>query len=275
MSYIYAISDIHGRYDLLADIIENNVDFSDSCTKLICCGDYIDGRNGNSYMTLKYLYELQMMHPEQVVVLTGNHDRWLSDWLQNTDSLFSLKYYPEISTIQDFLSNDEFRNTYIETRRKSINNIELTSLIYQKCHEIINKNHKQLVKWLKNLPYFYESDYNQILVHAGLCEIEGENELWKVFSDEEDYLMKFPASRDKFYKDVIAGHIGTNQITDDSSFHDICRYGSHIYLDSTVDVSERLNLLKYNTENGIYTGISKNEEGLWHEYEIKDRRKGK
>lgn len=41
MSKIYAISDIHGYYDIL-EINLNKINFSERDTKLIFCGDYID-----------------------------------------------------------------------------------------------------------------------------------------------------------------------------------------------------------------------------------------
>ena len=51
----YAISDIHGRYDLLKDAVDTFIDLSKD--QLILVGDYIDGdEHADSYKTLKYIY---------------------------------------------------------------------------------------------------------------------------------------------------------------------------------------------------------------------------
>ncbi len=74
----YAISDIHGRYDLLKDAVDTFIDLSKD--QLILVGDYIDGdEHADSYKTLKYIYSLNQKY--NVIVLKGNHEEWLLNWL--------------------------------------------------------------------------------------------------------------------------------------------------------------------------------------------------
>ena len=83
MAYIYAVSDIHGRYDLLQEIVHTHVDF-DQGDQLILLGDYVDGdQYGNAYLTLQYIYNLQLTYPQQLIVLRGNHEEWLSSYLND------------------------------------------------------------------------------------------------------------------------------------------------------------------------------------------------
>ena len=81
MAQLFFISDIHGRVDLLKEIIEYNIDFDCPQTHLYTLGDYVDGnpynKNTNSFLTLNYLFELQSKYPNQVTCLLGNYDCWL------------------------------------------------------------------------------------------------------------------------------------------------------------------------------------------------------
>ena len=86
MAYIYAISDIHGRYDLLKNVVDEWVRFENG-DQLIFVGDYIDGDcHGNSCLTLQYIYQLQVAYPQQVIVLQGNHEEWLLSFLEDRET---------------------------------------------------------------------------------------------------------------------------------------------------------------------------------------------
>jgi len=269
MRCIYSVSDIHGRNDLLKEIIEENIDFTNFENYLVCCGDYIDGSDKtNSYECLKYLYELQKKHPKQITILRGNHEEWFLNWL-HSGTLLEINQLPKLALVQDFIGNDKFQMIFIEARRKSTDKTSLARHIYNLCKKYILENHKELIDWLNGLPYYYEID-NQIFVHAGIVEVEEAPELWKIYSSIDDYLMSFPPQKTRFYKDIIAGHISTSKIAGEHGFHGICRYGSHLYLDSTVVISNTLNLLKYDKEKDTYTGIIK-ENDYWVEYRIDDR----
>ena len=55
------------------------------------------------------------------------------------------------------------------------------------------------------MPAYYDAD-DQIFVHAGVDEEAGEYWMW---GTSDDLLFgKFPASKGKFYKTIVAGHVG-------------------------------------------------------------------
>ncbi|MGE5893617.1 MAG: metallophosphoesterase family protein [bacterium] len=68
-----AIGDIHGCYDLMRELIEKVIQFSPSGDMLVFLGDYID-RQGKSKEVVEYVKSLKEKHPEQVVLLKGNHE---------------------------------------------------------------------------------------------------------------------------------------------------------------------------------------------------------
>lgn len=75
MDKTYIISDLHGRYDLLEQILN----FIDETDELICLGDSGD-RGPQSYKTLVTC----LTHP-QITYLRGNHDQMLHDALVNNE----------------------------------------------------------------------------------------------------------------------------------------------------------------------------------------------
>ena len=118
------------------------------------------------------------------------------------------------------------------------------------------EHHKELIEWLNKLPLYYETN-DEVFVHAGINFVLEYEDLWKEISDENDFLMDFPATiHEQFPKMVISGHIGTSQVKQDAAFHDIYRYKNRIFIDSTVIESKRLNLLKI--KNHQYYQIKKN-----------------
>ena len=124
---------------------------------------------------------------------------------------------------------------------------EINSII----KKYIKKNFPELIEWIKNLPLYYETN-RQIFVHAGIDEEAGE--YWQLTTEDYYFTQKFPAVKGQFYKDIIAGHIGTSALAEDKNFHNIYYDGeSHYYLDSTVEISQKLNVLIYDTETNKYT----------------------
>lgn len=138
---------------------------------------------------------------------------------------------------------DEFRNPYTDG---SENYMLLT-------------NYDKLLCWMQNLPLYYETD-SQIFVHAGVDEDAGEYWMWG--ASDDIFLWKFPATKGKFYKTVIAGHVGTGAqaLADDQDYHDIFYDGeSHYYIDGSVYMNGKLLLLGYDEDNDKYYQVEKNK----------------
>ncbi len=87
---LYAVGDIHGRADLLADLLDKiRRDVADSAPAerpiLIFVGDYID-RGPSSREVIDIILALQAEGFFSVGALRGNHDQFLLDFLQDGSS---------------------------------------------------------------------------------------------------------------------------------------------------------------------------------------------
>jgi serine/threonine protein phosphatase 1 len=67
------ISDIHGCFDLLRELVEKVIRFDPTKDKLIFLGDYID-LSANSMKVVLYLQELKERFPDNIILLIGNHE---------------------------------------------------------------------------------------------------------------------------------------------------------------------------------------------------------
>jgi hypothetical protein len=128
-----------------------------------------------------------------------------------------------------------------------------------------------LINWLKGLPYYHETK-THIFVHAGIDE--NAEELWKWGSEDYYFCSKYPHTTGKFFKDIIAGHISTSEISGNSDYHKVFWDGqSHFFIDGDTRVSKTIPVLKYDTVSGNYSGFEKinQDDGsfVWQEYMIK------
>lgn len=83
MERIYAIGDIHGCYDQLMDLMDR-IDIDLEKDTLVFMGDYID-RGPKSCEVATYLLDLAARHPNNVVMLKGNHEEMLENYLTDFD----------------------------------------------------------------------------------------------------------------------------------------------------------------------------------------------
>lgn len=265
----YAISDIHGFLDQLKDVM-NLVNLKDD-NKLVFLGDYID-YGEKSCEVLYYIKKLSETYKNQVIVLMGNHEEMFLEWLHNPKEY--VRYYLEekdLHTLKTFLSDDEIKE--FSSKMNSNNDIIKKSIELAK---LINNKHKDLIMWLCNLPYYYETN-RQIFVHAGIEEEAGK--LWKVGTPKIYFTGKypnFPFKPKHFYKDIISGHIGTAQFRKDKNNHKVFWDGkSHYYIDGMAKESSFIPVLKYDTNTGVYTSFIKEKNNNFEEYEIKKESENK
>jgi serine/threonine protein phosphatase 1 len=253
MPFIYACSDIHGFLEPLEDIL-CQIDLSNTDNKLIFCGDYID-YGKNSCKVLYRIKELTEQYPKQVIALMGNHEYMFLEFLSVSDS--DIQAIEWLATDKDFL----MINSFISSDTKTAISIHINQggannyfSVFEKCVPIIKQdifsNHRDLIEWLKKLPYYYETE-DQIFVHAGIDE-EAE-EFWQWGTPEELFVSKYPATFGKFYKDIIAGHVSAGSLAKDRAFTDIYWDNkSHYFIDGNTNHSGMIPLLKYDTINKRY-----------------------
>jgi serine/threonine protein phosphatase 1 len=148
----YAVGDIHGRFDLLVDLLAR-IDPADS-QQIIFLGDYID-RGPDSARTLSYLYDLTLRRPKDVICLMGNHERMMLDfiddplgrgsgWLRNGG----------ITTLASF---------GIKTRPQHHDSEQLLEI----CSAFEAVLPASLIKWMRQLPLCWNSG-NMWCVHGAM-----------------------------------------------------------------------------------------------------------
>lgn len=245
MSKIYCMSDIHGFYEEFQNRIEQiKLQWDKEHDSLILLGDYLDGGT-DGFKVLELIYSLHQQYPEQIIALMGNHEEWFLDFVEGKDqwrapntedkTLFSFLSEKQLKEVKELASRDIARNVYTYIR---------------KC---IREGHKDLIAWIKKLPLYYETE-KQIFVHAGVDE-EAEED-WRWGTSDDIFLNKYPAETGSFCKDIIAGHIGTAQISGDENFHDIFWDGeSHYFCDGTVYISKKIPVLVYDNDTGKYYSL--------------------
>lgn len=137
---IFAVGDIHGRYDLLDNLLNILQDYHHlnlTQDKLIFMGDYID-RGPQSLQVLEKLYELWHLYPKNVVCLRGNHEQLMIDWYKGTDKWGLWLVNGGRETLASFIN--------VDARLADILNMEY---LEAKCP-------KKLMAWIKKLPMSYE-----------------------------------------------------------------------------------------------------------------------
>jgi serine/threonine protein phosphatase 1 len=76
----FAVGDIHGRLDLVADLVAK-ID-PDQDQNIVFLGDYVD-RGPDSAGALRFLYELAQHRPNQIVCLMGNHEKMMCEFIDD------------------------------------------------------------------------------------------------------------------------------------------------------------------------------------------------
>lgn len=255
---IYAMSDIHGCLKELQKQMEW-VDLSGD-NRIVFLGDYID-YGDSSYQVLQYILDLQREYgKEKIVVLKGNHEEMFLEWIDDYRNTYS-------EATEDYIVFNDWLRTDFEHRANTISTfvsaqqMDFLNQIYGTCSlETISKeavrmilsNYKEVIYWMRKMPSYFETE-RQIFVHAGVDEEAGEYWMWG--TSDSTLLGKFPASKGKFYKTIIAGHVGTGSrdLANDRSYHDVFYDGeSHYYIDGSVYKGGKLLLLAYDEETDHY-----------------------
>lgn len=137
----WVIADVHGAFDKLKATIANmtingGFDLNDPNQMLIQLGDRVD-RGSFSYEVNEFFKSLQEKHPDQVIILNGNHDKMMLDAADDVSDLF---YY-------------NGGNSTLLSYGKRSGRLEKHNLKY-------NMEEVGHYEWLKKLPLYYETpDY--------------------------------------------------------------------------------------------------------------------
>lgn len=261
---IHFISDIHNEYYIMKDCLnKSEYDENNDNHLLVVLGDWND-RGPYAVETYKYLKRLT--DENKAIVIVGNHQKFLQDFLEGSNNPFNYINNGLDETLADFLGRTKPFESWCIIEKNGI--VEIDSFVEwaEIARKEINEEYPELLPWLKSLPRFFESK-NLIGVHAS---IDTEVEDWH-FPHCERYNLKdwdaldfddgsfFGKSICNTNKTIIIGHFGTrylrqkyyrgvstqdelmDMLTDDSIF---TRYdGRVIAIDSTVAISKKINVL--------------------------------
>jgi len=189
--HIYAIGDIHGKLALLqklCDKIHKDIESHDDDIKIIFLGDYID-RGEDSKNVINLILSL-IDADLDVVCLMGNHEKSLSDFLENGEKNFEWLMWGGSETLKSYGVNFEDENG----KPYSFNQLS------NQLSELIPDSHKQ---FYNNLKLYHEED-DYIFVHAGIrpsltMDKQEENDLIRI---RRDFIQK----NHKIDKTIVFGH---------------------------------------------------------------------
>jgi serine/threonine protein phosphatase 1 len=134
----YVMADLHGRFDLLKKAVDKIRETASGDYKIVTLGDYID-RGPESKQIVDML--IGMSQYPDTVCLKGNHEDMMVQVLETPS--------PRMKDWWEGNGGDATWKSY-----GGLNSIDT--------------NH---YKWMKNLPYYYESE-KQLFVHAGVPQSE-------------------------------------------------------------------------------------------------------
>lgn len=234
----YAISDIHGCDKLLREAL-TKIDLCDAQNKIVFLGDYID-RGPDSCQVLQRLYQLQKSYPEQISVLRGNHEELFLRYLKNGEGLAVWGDWNG-NTVKSFLRGTRYEKRVIF--HSYFYDRETQHPVDQEIRSFILHNYKELIRWLENLPCFYETE-DQIFVHAG---IDLTLKDWKE-TPESQILWQPPDLKrvNQTGKSLVVGHTVTRKLNPDKSdriyVHQIAGVSPIYFIDGAAVASGKLNI---------------------------------
>lgn len=187
---IYAIGDIHGRADLLAVTLAR-IDEDQSRSPVaraieIYLGDYID-RGPHSDRVLELLVARSRV--AETVLLKGNHEAYLMDFLRRPDTLSDWRHFGGLQTLMSYRLAPSINPDAAERRNLSM-----------QLRQILPFSHRAFLNRL--VPSFSCGEY--FFAHAGvrpgipLSEQTEEDLLWI----REDFLFCY----DQYEKVIVHGH---------------------------------------------------------------------
>ncbi len=256
---IYAMSDMHGCIEPFEQAL-GTVDLSDKTSRLILLGDYCD-RGPESLAVFRKVMELQERFGEQVIALRGNHEEMLLEYVDMAakDLNFTQAWIladTNLATAKSFLDKDAFGEVTHLLKRKKFEDA------YRMTTDYFKQHHADVLAWIRQLPYYYETEFSQVFVHAGIDE-EAED-LWRIGTPKEYFTSMPPYYKgEHFESDVIAGHISTQSVSGIPGYKDIWFDGaSHYYLDGNVMENGRVLVLIFDEATRRYSGPGLHERSI-------------
>lgn len=187
------ISDIHGKYELFNQLIDEVWDKENE--ELIILGDMVD-RGEDSLKVLQKVMELKKNH-QNVYVTKGNHEQLFKMWLEHPE--LEKNIYFKAGGLETVFSFLKHRLDLMKEKDK-----ELMRYNMFKQAEAIKEDYPEIIQFISELPLYIEREHT-IFVHAG---VDLSKDDWKE-SDENDLLWireEFHNGVNKTKKSIVFGH---------------------------------------------------------------------
>lgn len=287
---LFVVGDVHGHYKELKDCLSKaGYNDQDPDQMLIVLGDNFD----RGYESLEiYNYLRTLTKSGKAVVLHGNHEDFIIDFLEGKDCSFNFIYNGFNKTLDSFLEQtcswemfceycserpDLAREVYGKIVEPLLGDFyaipsEVRFDVFQDfARRYIKRKYKALLPWLKSLPFYYETD-NYIFTHAsidGTCPDWHKPECKKY--DDWDPWRSLTWDNGSFYispvyntdKTIVVGHYHTDGIREKYNLpygeveNDILTTYKKIFIDTCTVVTKRVNVLIL--EDNIEKEIKGNE----------------
>jgi len=147
----FVVGDIHGRRAQLANLLSVLPHDKDSDT-LVFLGDLID-RGPDAPGVVADVLELQRSNPERVIVIRGNHEQMMLDFIDDDSRLW----------LAHVTGGDQTFQQYTETQLH-LEAEEDFDAARRKIEECVPQEH---IEFFRQMPLYHEDDY-ALYVHAGL-----------------------------------------------------------------------------------------------------------
>ncbi len=188
------IGDIHGAKQALLQVLER-CSFDKKNDHLIFLGDYVDGWS-ESCELVEYLIQLEKECEIKPIFIKGNHDVWVTDWLEKGEAYITWMQNGGNTTVESYLKN-----------AKSLD--------------------KEHLSFFKRLKLYHIDENNNAFVHGGYTSKKGlgneqydsvyywDRTFWDIAllnnNDFEDSYATLPhMNRFNRHNQVFIGHTPTN-----------------------------------------------------------------
>lgn len=204
------ISDIHGHYDELVELLEK-LQVNEAEDMIVFLGDYVD-RGPKSKEVLQLIKNIT--ERKSSIAIMGNHDYRFVRWIEKEGN--GINDYDYMETLCSFMMD------------KALEEVK----------EYILMAYSEEIEFLKTLPYYYEDD-DYIYVHAGL---DLNKKDWKETSEKDmmEIRIDFYGNKTKLNKKVIFGHTPCRLLHGDNS---IFFENDKIGIDGGIGYNYQLNAL--------------------------------
>lgn len=196
---------------------------------------------------------------ETMLCLLGDYVHGGFDNYGVLDKIMKIQYQYGTDKVKALMGNHE---EFILLGDSTINHM------IKSFDEELGEDDDKYLHWMENLPRYY-CEGNTIFVHAGIDE--GEGDMWEWGTSDEMFVEKYPAETGNIEgldMKVVAGHVGTAEISGDPRYHDIYFDGeSHYYIDGTVLDSGIIPVILVDTDEDKYYRVTETGNHLIFPYD--------